>query len=81
MKLYFMMGLPTETDEDVAGIIRLAQKVVDMFYRLPDRPKGRGVSVTVSVACFVPKPFTPFEFEPQDTRRSCGASSASCSTR
>ena len=68
VKLYFMMGLPTETDEDVAGIIRLAQKVVDMFYRLPDRPKGRGVSVTVSVACFVPKPFTPFEFEPQDTR-------------
>lgn len=68
VKLYFMMGLPTETDEDVAGIIRLAQKVVDMFYRLPDRPKGRGVSVTVSVACFVPKPFPPFEFEPQDTR-------------
>ena len=68
VKLYFMMGLPTETDEDVAGIIHLAQKVVDMFYRLPDRPQGRGVSVTVSVACFVPKPFTPFEFEPQDTR-------------
>ena len=68
VKLYFMMGLPTETDEDIAGIIHLAQKVVDMFYRLPDRPKGRGVSVTVSVACFVPKPFTPFEFEPQDTR-------------
>lgn len=68
VKLYFMMGLPTETDEDMAGIIHLAQKVVDMFYRLPDRPKGRGVSVTVSVACFVPKPFTPFEFEPQDTR-------------
>ncbi|WP_276872261.1 TIGR03960 family B12-binding radical SAM protein [Anaerotruncus massiliensis (ex Togo et al. 2019)] len=68
VKLYFMLGLPTETDEDVAGIIHLAQKVVDMFYRLPDRPKGRGVSVTVSVACFVPKPFTPFEFEPQDTR-------------
>lgn len=68
VKLYFMMGLPTETDEDVAGIIHLAQKVVDMFYHLPDRPKGRGVSVTVSVACFVPKPFTPFEFEPQDTR-------------
>lgn len=68
VKLYFMMGLPTETDEDISGIIHLAQKVVDMFYHLPDRPKGRGVSVTVSVACFVPKPFTPFEFEPQDTR-------------
>ncbi len=67
VKLYFMLGLPTETDEDVAGIIDLAQKVVDMFYHLPDKPKGKGVNVTVSVACFVPKPFTPFEFEPQDT--------------
>lgn len=67
VKLYFMIGLPTETDEDIKGIIELAQKVVDMFYHLPDKPKGRGVSVTVSVACFVPKPFTPFEFEPQDT--------------
>ena len=67
VKLYFMMGLPTETDEDIAGIIHLAQKVVDAFYHMPDKPKGRGVNVTVSVACFVPKPFTPFEFEPQDT--------------
>lgn len=68
VKLYFMLGLPTETDEDVAGIIHLAQKVVDLFYDLPNRPKGKGVSVTVSVACFVPKPFTPFEFEAQDTK-------------
>lgn len=67
VKLYFMLGLPTETDEDVAGIIHLAQKVVDMFYHLPEKPKGKGVNVTVSVACFVPKPFTPFQFEPQDT--------------
>ncbi len=67
VKLYFMLGLPTETDEDVAGIIQLAQKVVDMFYHLPEKPKGKGVNVTVSVACFVPKPFTPFQFEPQDT--------------
>lgn len=67
VKLYFMLGLPTETEEDVAGIIHLAQKVVDMFYHLPEKPKGKGVNVTVSVACFVPKPFTPFQFEPQDT--------------
>ncbi len=67
VKLYFMIGLPTETLEDVAGIADLAQKVVDAFYRLPDKPKGKGVQVTVSVACFVPKPYTPFEFEPQDT--------------
>lgn len=67
VKLYFMMGLPTETDEDIEGIIHLAQKVVDEFYHMPNKPKGKGVNVTVSVACFVPKPFTPFEFEPQDT--------------
>ena len=67
VKLYFMMGLPTETREDIEGVVDLAQKVVDLFYSLPDKPKGKGVNVTVSLACFVPKPFTPFEFEPQDT--------------
>ncbi len=69
IKLYFMMGLPTETMEDIEGIVQLAQKVVDLYYSLPSRPKGKGVSVTASVACFVPKPFTPFQFEPQDTRQ------------
>ena len=67
MKLYFMMGLPTETMEDMDAIVALAQKVVDLYYSLPDRKKGRGVQVTASVACFVPKPHTPFQFEPQDT--------------
>ena len=67
VKLYFMMGLPTETLEDIKGIADLAQKVVDLYYSLPTKPKGRGVQVNISVACFVPKPFTPFEFEPQDT--------------
>ena len=67
VKLYFMLGLPGETDEDVVGIIRLAQKVIDLYYSLPTKPKGKGVTVTVSCACFVPKPFTPFQFEPQDT--------------
>lgn len=67
VKLYFMLGLPTETMEDVAGIADLAQKIVDMFYQMPDRPKGKSVTVTISAACFVPKPFTPFEFEPQDS--------------
>ena len=62
-----LVGLPTETEEDVKAIIELAQKVVDLFYSLPNRPKGKGVTVNISVACFVPKPFTPFEFEPQDT--------------
>lgn len=68
VKLYFMMGLPTETDEDIKGITELAQKVVDLYYSIPERPKGRGVQVSISTATFVPKPFTPFEFEPQATR-------------
>ncbi len=68
VKLYFMMGLPTETDEDIVGIAELAQRVVDLFYSIENRPKGKGVQVSVSCATFVPKPFTPFEFEPQDIR-------------
>jgi len=69
VKLYFMMGLPTETDEDIVGIAELAQRIVDLFYSIKDRPRGKGgVQVSVSCATFVPKPFTPFEFEPQDTR-------------
>lgn len=68
VKLYFMMGLPTETMEDIAGIADTAQKVVDLFYSMTDRPKGKGVQVTISVACFVPKPYTPFQFCTQDRR-------------
>lgn len=70
VKLYFMMGLPTETLDDIAGIADLAQKVVDTFYRNPNKPKGKGVQVSVSCASFVPKPFTPFQWEPQDTMES-----------
>jgi len=66
IKLYFMMGLPTETYEDIEGIATLAQKVVDKFYAAPNRQKGKQVQVTVSVACFVPKPFTPFQWSAQD---------------
>ncbi len=68
VKLYFMLGLPTETYDDVAGIADLAQKVVDEFYRNPDKPKGKGVTVSISVASFVPKPFTPFQWEPQNVK-------------
>ena len=69
VKLYFMNGLPTETLEDIEGIAEVAKKVIDCYYALPkeQRPKG-GVNVTVSVSCFVPKPFTPFQWEKQDTR-------------
>ena len=67
VKLYFMMGLPTETMEDIEGIANTAQRIVDLYYQNPDKPKGKGVQVTISVACFVPKPHTPFQFCPQDT--------------
>ena len=66
VKLYFMLGLPTEMDEDIRGITELARKVVDLFYSMPSRPKGK-VSVSVSCATFVPKPHTPFQYEPQIT--------------
>lgn len=65
VKLYFMMGLPTETDDDLIGIASLGQKIVDAFYHMPGRPKGKSVNVSISVSTFVPKPFTPFQFEPQ----------------
>ncbi len=67
VKLYFMLGLPTETPEDVKGIAELAQKVVNEFYNNPEKPKGKSVSVSVSAASFVPKPFTPFQWEAQAT--------------
>ncbi|MDE6671980.1 MAG: TIGR03960 family B12-binding radical SAM protein [Ruminococcus sp.] len=68
VKLYFMMGLPTETDEDIKGIAELSQRIIDLYYSLKNKPKGRGVQISISCATFVPKPFTPFEFEAQDTR-------------
>ncbi|MBR3355119.1 MAG: TIGR03960 family B12-binding radical SAM protein [Oscillospiraceae bacterium] len=61
VKLYFMIGLPTETDEDILAIGDLCQKIVDLFYSLPSKPKGKSVSVSASVSCFIPKPNTPFE--------------------
>lgn len=66
VKLYFMIGLPTETEDDIRGIADLAQAVVDEFYHNENKPKGKGINVSVSVASLVPKPFTPFQWEPQD---------------
>lgn len=67
VKLYFMNGLPTETYEDIEGIADLASKVVGEYYKMPKENRPRGVSVTISVSCFVPKPFTPFQWEKQDS--------------
>ena len=68
VKLYFMNGLPTETDDDIRGIADLGKKVIDRFYQNPNRNRKKPPSVTVSVACFVPKPFTPFQWEGQNSR-------------
>ena len=66
VKLYFMLGLPTETDEDVQGIAELVYKVIKTW-RANAVNKKRGLRVHVSTAYFVPKPFTPFQWEKQDT--------------
>ena len=66
VKLYFMNGLPTETDEDIEGIAKLAKATVEQFYATPGHSR-RAPTVSVSVSCFVPKPFTPFQWEAQDT--------------
>ncbi len=67
VKLYFMIGLPTESLEDVEGIANLGQAVVNEFYKTEGRAKGRSVNVTVSASSFVPKPHTPFQWEAQDS--------------
>ena len=66
VKLYFMIGLPTETMDDVAAIAELGRKVVDTYYAAENRVKGKSPRVTISASSFVPKPFTPFQWEPQD---------------
>ena len=66
VKLYFMIGHPTETDEDIKGIAELAKSVINCFYETENRPKGKPL-VTISVACFIPKPFTAFQWEGQNT--------------
>ncbi|SHH52573.1 radical SAM family uncharacterized protein [Sporobacter termitidis DSM 10068] len=66
VKLYFMLGLPTETDEDVLAIAALAGKVLHTWKQYASN-KARGVRITVSTSCFVPKPDTPFQWEAQVT--------------
>lgn len=67
VKLYFMQGLPTETREDLEAIPALAKSVIEAFYANPNRNKAKSPQVTFSVSPFIPKPFTPFQWEPQDT--------------
>ena len=66
VKLYFMIGLPGETMEDVLGIKELSYKIKDKFFHRPkDEIKGN-LKINVSAACFVPKPFTPFQWAAQN---------------
>ena len=62
VKLYFMLGLPTETEEDVFGISKLASEIVHEWYQIPKENRSRDLTVTVSTSFFVPKPFTPFQW-------------------
>ena len=67
VKLYFMIGLPTETTEDVLGIASLSKHVMDIFFSIDKQKRNRYLTLTSSAAVFVPKPFTPFQWEAQDT--------------
>jgi radical SAM family uncharacterized protein len=61
LKLYFMLGLPTETEEDVAAIVRLCKQIKHRFLK-SSRTRKRIGEITVTLSCFVPKPFTPFQW-------------------
>ncbi|MBQ6998835.1 MAG: TIGR03960 family B12-binding radical SAM protein [Clostridia bacterium] len=67
IKLYFMIGLPYEEDEDIVGIADLAKKVVDQYFKVDKDKRGKGLRVTTSVSSFVPKAFTPFQWTRQNT--------------
>ncbi len=62
VKLYFMLGLPTETNEDIAAIPELAEKIAESFYDIPKEERNGRCQITISTSFFVPKPFTPFQW-------------------
>ncbi len=66
LKLYFMLGLPTETNDDIKAITKLAGEIIDIYYSNDKICKKRAPKVTISTAAFIPKPFTPFQWEAQD---------------
>ena len=76
VKMYFMLGLPTETDEDLEGIADLCDKIVEKYFEIPKEDRPRPVTVNASASCFVPKPFTPFQWDGQDTYESFGRKGA-----
>ena len=62
VKLYFMLGLPTETEDDMKGIAHLAEKIAERYYEIPKDQRNGKVQISVSTSFFVPKPFTPFQW-------------------
>lgn len=68
VKLYFMLGLPTETEEDMRAIAELANKVAVRYYEIPKEQRNGKCQITVSTSFFVPKPFTPFQWSPMCTK-------------
>lgn len=68
VKLYFMIGLPTETEEDVEGIAALAERVLGEYFAIDKEERAKNINITVSTSSFVPKPFTAFQWEKQNTR-------------
>ena len=79
IKLYFMMGLPTETDEDIDGIFQTVQKIKQIYSQNPKRL--RALRINVSVSTFIPKPFTPFEWEPFATKEQVDKKIAALKTK
>lgn len=68
VKLYFMLGLPTETEEDMREIPRLAEKIAERYYEIPKDKRNGKCQITISTSFFVPKPFTPFQWAPMCRR-------------
>ena len=68
VKLYFMLGLPTETKEDMEGIALLSEKIAERYYEIPKSERNGKVSITASSSFFIPKPFTPFQWAPMCTK-------------
>lgn len=68
VKLYFMLGLPTETEDDMKGIAQLADKIARRYYEIPKEQRNGKCQITVSTSFFVPKPFTPFQWVSMNTK-------------
>lgn len=64
VKLYFMLGLPTETEDDIKGIAHLCEKIAKRYYEIPKEQRNGKCQITASTSFFVPKPFTPFQWAP-----------------